>query len=130
MTPLNSKHLKVKYIITLALLSSPGTSLSETFFCAHDFINSTSISTFTRHGSQFIKKSTYLKNTSSHEFQIIHEDGKSLYLMGNINSRGTGTGIGASFTLIDKLNGDYSAIYLGSVSGESSTVYYGQCIKE
>ena len=48
--------------------------------------------------------------------------------MGNINSRGAG--IGAPFTLIDKLNGDYSAIYLGSVSGESSTVYYGQCIKE
>ena len=128
MTPLNSNHLKVKYIITLALLSSPGTSLSETFFCAHDFINSTRISTFTRHDSQFIEKSTFLKNTSSHEVQIIHEDGKSLYLMVNINSRGTG--IGASFTLIDKLNGNYSAIYLGSVSGESSTVYYGQCIKE
>jgi hypothetical protein len=123
-----NNYLKEKYVITFSLLLFPAITLSETFFCAYDFINSTSISTFTRHGSQFIEKSTFLKNTSSHEVQIIHEDGKSLYLMGNINSRGTG--IGASFTLIDKLNGDYSAIYLGSVSGESSAVYYGQCIKE
>jgi hypothetical protein len=106
---------KLLVLLFSFFLLSSSSVFAETYFC-DGFISHI----LKRQGSVFSYKSPSVKST----LEIVKEDSKHLFLMGNFHSDG------GSVMAINKITNKFSMVWISPNTGESSEMFSGKCMKD